>query len=169
MLAAGTDPRAEPSLHYAAEHGHLDVCRALLTHDRTLANQANGDASPLLHAAAVDNVPICELLLAHGADVNGVKKGTRPIDVAINAFAAGATAVLLRAGAKPNDALPADITALCAKRFLPELAQICVDRGWESSLRDESRRSLELSAWFAARDARAAAGTTLKRALSPQV
>ena len=147
-------------LRYAAERGDLDGAKAALQHGA----QVNGGApepgdygyketTPLAAACLNKDVPMIELLLAHGADVNarsGALAGVLPLENAItssgqeqNAFA---TEDLLRRGAqhrlevvqlllskgadpKRHSRIGSTPLAIAANDGTPEIVSLLLDKG----------------------------------------
>jgi Ankyrin repeats (many copies) len=91
LLQGGANPCHQASgdgmtaLHFAAAHGHLDICRALHTacSGRALELVGKGDrmsATPLIAACAMEQYAAVKLLCALGADVNNTSiTGTTPL------------------------------------------------------------------------------------------
>ncbi|TYZ61905.1 hypothetical protein PybrP1_006481 [[Pythium] brassicae (nom. inval.)] len=88
------------ALHFASEHGHLQVVGMLL------ANRADVNAmrqTPLLCAAYAGHVHVASMLLAHGADVNATDvDGFTPLSFAAFYGRALTVALLLANGANVN-------------------------------------------------------------------
>ncbi|KAL6431696.1 hypothetical protein ACFW04_007321 [Cataglyphis niger] len=76
LLDRGHDPRQEDTsgytpLHFAARHGHFEVCELLLNHGANVnAITPSIKATPLHRAATQGHVKTVETLLRHGANAN---------------------------------------------------------------------------------------------------
>ena len=111
-IAAGADPRITnrfggTALIPAAERGHVEVVRELLTRTKVDVNHVNNLGWTALLEAIVlsDGGPrhqrIVELLIAHGADVNIADRGgVTPLAHARSRGYAAITAMLAKAGAR---------------------------------------------------------------------
>jgi ankyrin repeat protein len=144
MIAAGADvnayekSREQTALMWAVVQGHVDVVRVLINAGANLearskvrprlmyAESSNGAAfdkgvveqlggySPLLFAAAQDNVEIGQLLIRAEVNVNGVAgNGASPLVVATHSGHPEFARLLLEAGADP-DAIDAGYNAMHA-------------------------------------------------------
>jgi ankyrin repeat protein len=111
LLAAGADPNAalmsgETPLMEASRRGNLATVRVLLSnHANPNARESNGGQTALMWAVSERQSPVVELLIKHGADVHaGSKTGFTPLMFAAQQGDEDSALILLRAGAKPNDA-----------------------------------------------------------------
>ena len=113
LLAAGADANkplmsGETPLMEAARRGNLETVRALLSGGANPnAQEANGGQTALMWALSERQSAVVEELVKHGADVHaGSKTGFTPLMFAAQQGDADSARILLRAGAKPNDAQP---------------------------------------------------------------
>jgi len=113
LLAAGADPNTalmsgETPLMEAARRGNLADVRALLSkHANPNARESNGGQNALMWALSERQSAVVEELIKQGADVHaGSKTGFTPLMFAAQQGDEDGTRILLRAGAKPNDAQP---------------------------------------------------------------
>ena len=128
LLAAGADANAalmsgETPLMEAARRGNLATVRVLLSnHANPNAKEANGGQTPLMWAVSQRQAPVVEELIKQGADVNASSKsGFTPLMFAAQQGDDVSARILLRAGAKPNDAQPK--TGLTALMIASAMAQ----------------------------------------------
>ena len=61
------------SLTYAAHTGEVETARVLLDSGASIEAKKEGGFTPLLEAAWVNRIPVAQLLVSRGADIN---KGT---------------------------------------------------------------------------------------------
>ena len=113
LLAAGADANTplmsgETPLMEAARRGNLATVRALLSGGANPnAQEANGGQTALMWALSERQAAVVEELVKRGADVQpGSKTGFTPLMFAAQQGDADSARILLRAGAKPNDAQP---------------------------------------------------------------
>src|SRR5436309_9486093 len=113
LLAAGADANTplmsgETPLMEAAGRGNLLTVRALLSNKANPnARELNGGQTALMWALSQRQSAVVEELLQHGADVHaGSKTGFTPLMFAAQKGDVESARILLRAGAKPNDAQP---------------------------------------------------------------
>ena len=113
LLAAGADANTplmsgETPLMEAARRGNLATVRALLSYKANPnARELNGGQNALMWALSQGQSAVVEQLLEGGADVHvGSKAGFTPLMFAAQQGDADSGRMLLRAGAKPNDAQP---------------------------------------------------------------
>src|SRR5262245_31342263 len=113
LLAAGADANTplmsgETPLMEAARRGNLETVRALLSHNANPnARESNGGQNALMWALSQRQSAVVEELLKGGADVHaGSKTGFTPLMFAAQQGDVESARILLRAGAKPNDAQP---------------------------------------------------------------
>ena len=113
LLAAGGDANTplvsgETPLMEAARRGNLATVRVLLANKANPnARESNGGQPPLMWALSQRQSAVVEELVKQGADVHaGSKTGFTPLMFAAQKNAADSAGILLRAGAKPNDAQP---------------------------------------------------------------
>jgi ankyrin repeat protein len=90
----------------AARRGNLATVRVLLSnHANPNARESNGGQNALMWAVSQRQSAVIEELLKHGADVQAASKtGFTPLMFAAQQGDEDSTRILLRAGAKPNDA-----------------------------------------------------------------
>lgn len=90
------------SMYHCCEHGKLDLMTILIEYGADV-NEHYGSKSPLMEAAAADQIAAAHLLIKHGADVN-IKYQLRmsPLHLAASKGHAGMVAILLAAGAEVN-------------------------------------------------------------------
>jgi len=113
LLAAGAEANTpllsgETPLMEAARRGNLETVRALLSHEANPnARELNGGQNALMWALSQRQSAVVQELLKSGADVHvGSKTGFTPLMFAAQQDDADSARILLRAGAKPNDAQP---------------------------------------------------------------
>jgi len=113
LLAAGADANTplmsgETPLMEAAGRGNLATVRALLSNNANPnARELNGGQTALMWALSQRQSAVVEELLKHGADVHaGSKTGFTPLMFAAQKGDVDSASILLRTGAKPNDAQP---------------------------------------------------------------
>jgi uncharacterized protein len=113
LLTAGADPNAalmsgETPLMEAARRGNLATVRALLSkRANPNAKESNGGQNALMWAISQRQSQVVEALIEGGADVHGGSKtGFTPLMFAAQKNDVDSARLLLRAGAKPNDAQP---------------------------------------------------------------
>jgi ankyrin repeat protein len=113
LLAAGADPNAplmsgETPLMEASRRGNLATVRVLLSKNANPnARESNGGQNALMWAVSQRQSAVVEELIKHGADVQaGSKSGFTPLMFAAQQGDDDSARILLRAGAKPNDAQP---------------------------------------------------------------
>ena len=113
LLAAGADANTplmsgETPLMEAAGRGNLATVRALLSNKANPnAREFNGGQTALMWALSQRQSAVVEELLKHGADVHaGSKTGFTPLMFAAQKGDVDSASILLRTGAKPNDAQP---------------------------------------------------------------
>ena len=113
LLAAGADanmalPSGETPLMLASRRGNLETVRALLSGGADPnAHESNGGQTALMWAISERHPDVVEELVKHGADVGaGSKTGFTPLMFAAQQGAVDSARILLKAGAKPNEAQP---------------------------------------------------------------
>jgi len=113
LLAAGADANTplmsgETPLMEAAGRGNLATVRALLSNKANPnARESNGGQTALMWALSHRQSAVVEELVNRGADVHaGSKTGFTPLMFAAQTGDVDSARILLRAGAKPNDAQP---------------------------------------------------------------
>src|SRR5712691_10781395 len=113
LLRAGADANTplmsgETPLMEAAGRGNLATVRALLSNKaNTNARELNGGQTALMWALSHRQSAVVEELVNRGADVHaGSKTGFTPLMFAAQKGDVASARILLRAGAKPNDAQP---------------------------------------------------------------
>jgi hypothetical protein len=110
LLAAGASPTladdsGDCALTLAARHPDASFLRAVLDHTKEVETPGPSGITALAFAAGADQVVNVEVLLAAGADPNGLDHLARgPLFHAIEARSAAAMRRLLRAGANPFQA-----------------------------------------------------------------
>ena len=120
LLAAGADPNTplmsgETPLMEAARRGNLATVQVLLENNANPnARESNGGQNALMWALSQRQSAVVEELLKRGTDVHaGSKTGFTPLMFAAQQGDQDSARILLRAGAKPNDAQPkTGLTAL---------------------------------------------------------
>ncbi len=148
LLAAGADPNAalmsgETPLMEAARRGNLADARVLLAnHANPNARELNGGQTALMWAVSQRQSAVIELLIKHGADVQaGSKTGFTPLMFAAQQGDEDSARILLRAGARPNDAQPkTGLTALMIASAMaqPKAVDVLLDNGANPNLADAS-------------------------------
>jgi ankyrin repeat protein len=113
LLAAGADANTalmsgETPLMDAARRGNLASMRALLSNKANLnARESNGGQNALMWALSQRHAAVVDELVKGGADIHaGSKSGFTPLMFAAQQDDVDSARILLRAGAKPNDAQP---------------------------------------------------------------
>ncbi|BAF30220.1 uncharacterized protein [Oryza sativa Japonica Group] len=108
LLDHGGDPAIPNAggfmpLHYAAEYGHVDVVRLLLSKG-VHVDPLNYSGAPLHLATANDHDQVAKVLLEHGADPNRVVNHVlSPLVVACCSHSLKCMKLLIKAGADVND------------------------------------------------------------------
>uniref|UniRef100_A0A0D3HWG6 Uncharacterized protein n=1 Tax=Oryza barthii TaxID=65489 RepID=A0A0D3HWG6_9ORYZ len=108
LLDHGGDPAIPNAggftpLHYAAEYGHVDVVRLLLSKG-VHVDPLNYSGAPLHLATANDHDQVAKVLLEHGADPNRVVNHVlSPLIVACCSHSLKCMKLLIKAGADVND------------------------------------------------------------------
>jgi ankyrin repeat protein len=148
LLAAGADPNAplmsgETPLMEASRRGNLATVRVLLSnHANPNTRESNGGQNALMWAVSQRQSAVIEELLKHGADVQaGSKTGFTPLMFAAQQGDEDSARILLRAGAKPNDAQPkTGLTALMIASAMAnaKAVDVLLDNGADPNLADAS-------------------------------
>ena len=146
LLAAGADPNAalmsgETPLMEAARRGNLADVRVLLaSHANPNARESNGGQNALMWAVSERQSAVVEELLKGGADVQtGSKTGFTALMFAAQQGDADSARILLRAGAKPNDAQPkTGLTPLMIASAMAntKAVDVLLDNGADPNLAD---------------------------------
>jgi ankyrin repeat protein len=146
LLAAGADPNAplmsgETPLMEASRRGNLATVRVLLSnHANPNARESNGGQNALMWAVSQRQSAVIEELLKRGADVQaGSKTGFTPLMFAAQQGDEDSARILLRAGAKPNDAQPkTGMTALMIASAMAnaKAVDVLLDNGADPNLAD---------------------------------
>lgn len=139
LLAAGANPNialpsGETPLMVAARRGNLETVRALIKGGAdTNAKEANGGQTVLMYALSERHAEVVEELVKHGADVGmGSKTGFTPLMFAAQQGDADSAKILLRAGAKPNDAQPKTGTTalmIASAMVRPQAVDVLLENG----------------------------------------
>jgi ankyrin repeat protein len=146
LLAAGADPNAplmsgETPLMEAARRGNLATVRVLLSnHANPNVRESNGGQNALMWAVSQRQSAVVEELLKNGADVqSGSKTGFTALMFAAQQGDDDSARILLRAGAKPNDAQPkTGLTALMIASAMAhtKAVEVLLDGGADPNLAD---------------------------------
>jgi ankyrin repeat protein len=146
LLAAGADPNAplmsgETPLMEASRRGNLATVRVLLSKNANPnARESNGGQNALMWAVSQRQSTVVEELIKHGADVQaGSKTGFTPLMFAAQQGDEDSARILLRAGAKPNDAQPkTGLTALMIASAMANVkaVDVLLDNGADPNLAD---------------------------------
>jgi ankyrin repeat protein len=146
LLAAGADPNAplmsgETPLMEAARRGNLATVRVLLSnHANPNVRESNGGQNALMWAVSQRQSAVVEELLKNGADVqSGSKTGFTALMFAAQQGDDDSARILLRAGAKPNDAQPkTGLTALMIASAMAhaKAVEVLLDSGADPNLAD---------------------------------
>ena len=146
LLAAGADPNAslmsgETPLMEASRRGNLATVRVLLAKNANPnARESNGGQNALMWAVSQRQSAVVEELLKHGADVQAASKtGFTPLMFAAQQGDDESARILLRAGAKPNDAQPkTGLTALMIASAMAnaKAVDVLLDNGADPNLAD---------------------------------
>jgi ankyrin repeat protein len=146
LLAAGADPNAplmsgETPLMEASRRGNLATVRVLLSKNANPnARESNGGQNALMWAVSQRQSAVVEELITHGADVQaGSKSGFTPLMFAAQQGDADSARILLRAGAKPNDAQPkTGLTPLMIASAMAntKAVDVLLDNGADPNLAD---------------------------------
>jgi ankyrin repeat protein len=146
LLAAGADPNAplmsgETPLMEASRRGNLATVRVLLAKNANPnARESNGGQNALMWAVSQRQSAVVEELLKHGADVQaGSKSGFTPLMFAAQQGDEDSARILLRAGAKPNDAQPkTGLTSLMIASAMANVkaVDVLLDNGADPNLAD---------------------------------
>ena len=146
LLAAGADPNAalmsgETPLMEASRRGNLATVRVLLSKNANPnARESNGGQNALMWAVSQRQSAVVEELIKHGADVQtGSKTGFTPLMFAAQQGDADSAGILLRAGAKPNDAQPkTGLTPLMIASAMAnaKVVDVLLDNGADPNLAD---------------------------------
>jgi ankyrin repeat protein len=154
MLARGASPNAaavndDSVLHQAVSLGRIDIARALLEAGAD-PNRSAGALTPLHGAARASldaDVPpeMVDLLVDHGARVDGKPPATTPLMWAVQDGRAAHVERLLARGADVNAVGRARQTALhlAFERGHDAIAKQLVAHGAERSLRDDTKLALD--------------------------
>jgi uncharacterized protein len=146
LLAAGADPNAplmsgETPLMEASRRGNLATVRMLLSKNANPnARESNGGQNALMWAISQRQSAVVEELIKHGADVQaGSKTGFTPLMFAAQQGDDDSTRILLRAGAKPNEAQPkTGLTPLMIASAMAntKAVDVLLDNGADPNLAD---------------------------------
>ena len=148
LLAAGADPNAalmsgETPLMEASRRGNLATVRVLLAKNANPnARESNGGQNALMWAVSQRQSAVVEELVKHGADVQaGSKSGFTPLMFAAQQGDDDSARILLRAGARPNDAQPkTGLTPLMIASAMAnaKAVDVLLDNGADPNLADAS-------------------------------
>jgi len=146
LLAAGADPNTplmsgETPLMEAARRGYLATVRLLLSKNANPnARESNGGQNALMWAVSQRQSAVVQELIKHGADVQaGSKSGFTPLMFAAQQGDEDSARILLRAGAKPNDAQPkTGLTPLMIASAMAnaKAVDVLLDNGADPNLAD---------------------------------
>jgi ankyrin repeat protein len=146
LLAAGADPNAplmsgETPLMEASRRGNLATVRLLLSKNANPnTRESNGGQNALMWAVSQRQAAVVEELIKHGADVQaGSKSGFTPLMFAAQQGDEDSARILLRAGAKPNDAQPkTGLTPLMIASAMANVkaVDVLLDNGADPNLAD---------------------------------
>ncbi|KAF7106414.1 hypothetical protein CFC21_107148 [Triticum aestivum] len=124
------DDNGSTPLHYAAEEGHCEAVRLLLSKGVPV-DPVDHRGAPLHLAVAKDRVEVVKLLLEHGADAGADlnargNSGPTPLTQAVDDGFTDFVKLLLEAGADPNipsehGAIPVEQAAVHGRRDLVEV------------------------------------------------
>lgn len=147
MLAAGADVNrrsvwGRTALDEAVRRGHVSIVRLLLQESAPDLKGDSGKASPLAHAAQIEDDTIMELLLRHGADPNDKRSYPGypdPLQKAIQSGNTASVALLLSYGAVPKwttcllhdvaqHNVPSGIVRLLAVELGLDIEEVCAGR-----------------------------------------
>src|ERR1035438_5342413 len=98
------DQMGATPLHDVAWSGNREIALYLLEHGANVkARHTEGGSQPLAYACIKNDLPMVELLLAHGADVRGAdKSGATPLHLAVDRGYQALAALLVERGAEVN-------------------------------------------------------------------
>jgi ankyrin repeat protein len=98
------DPQGRMCLSLAAENGNPELV-TLLIKSGVRADDTNSPVTNLIYAAKHGRVEACQILIKHGANVNGTErqKQLSPLAAAVSANSLEIVKLLLAAGASAND------------------------------------------------------------------
>ncbi|KAJ1343913.1 hypothetical protein BSLG_001516 [Batrachochytrium salamandrivorans] len=124
-------------LYVAIDAGHASVCQVLVDdidfQIKDLEELSSDGQQTLLHRAAwARSGPCCEVLVAAGADINGLNKGLdTPLHIAIESGSLELCTTLIRLGANVNAANRSGETPLhyAAMHALPAICVLLADSG----------------------------------------
>ena len=111
LLAAGADPNQRVGdyketmpLRFAASLGRIDIARLLLNAGADPDGHVDDQATPLIMAAGGGHAAIVEMLLDHGANINGIERRWRggPLFAAAGQGCPAIVRLLLDRGAIPT-------------------------------------------------------------------
>jgi ankyrin repeat protein len=98
-------------LELAASACHIGIAKALV--EAGASPNGNGDSTPLVAAAAKDDVEMIKYLIEHGARIEKTdRNGMAALEMAVRARSANSTKMLLSLGAYPNNKLAGGGTLL---------------------------------------------------------
>jgi ankyrin repeat protein len=148
LLAAGADPNmalmsGETPLMAAAGRGNVETVKALLKGGANPnAKEDNAGQSALMWAISNQQVSTIEALVKGGADVNlGSKSGFTPLMFAAQKGDAQISRILIKAGAKVNEAQPrSGLTALMVASAMvhPEAVNALLEAEADTNLADSN-------------------------------
>lgn len=97
------DNLEKSALHYAAEHGFVDICKVLINRGANINAQSSGGWTPLHYAAALNRTEVIKLLINKGAKLDVLDNlFSTPLAVAVVCLNEPSACLLAQAGANPN-------------------------------------------------------------------
>lgn len=146
LLELGANPNdptlgGKSILSFAARNGNVDVVSILLKHkaDPNL-HDASLECNPLFVSIQCGRKRIAEMLVKAGADVNTVRSGRTPLNLAADYSRVSEMEMLIEAGANVNHANEELMTALhvAARSASTEPCRVLLDRGADIDAKNKS-------------------------------
>lgn len=149
LVEKGANPNAidkygKAPLHYASEHGRIELVKTLIGKDANVNVAGRGGCTPLHHAALYGHTQEALALIANGADVNATTNNDNTaLTIAVEEGHTRLAEVLIEKGADVNMANKNGYTPLhkAIQRGHMEIASLLIENGADVNMANKTRHT----------------------------